>query len=102
MQPRSPLATISVLGLAVLAAAVVAVSAAIDHAQATHAMAIRSAITLGVDAFAPPPSDAVPAMTAAHAWPKRHRIPNAESAGLRVWLAGLPAPALEAHELDLP
>jgi hypothetical protein len=68
MRPRSPFVTISALGIAILAAAGVAVSIAIGHAQATQAMAISSTMTVGVDTFAPPPSDAVPALTAAQAW----------------------------------
>jgi len=34
--------------------------------------------------------------------PGRNRLPSAESAGLRVQLAGLPPPAHWAIELDLP
>lgn len=67
---RGPLAATGALGIAALAAGVFAVWTSIGHAQAIRAVAVSSTITVdpGIhETFAPPPSDAAPAMTAQEA-----------------------------------
>ena len=66
MRLRGPLVISGALGLAVLAVSVVAVWTSIDHTKAIRALAVKTAITLdpGIhETFAPPPANAVPAMT---------------------------------------
>jgi len=70
MRLRGPLVITSALGLAVLTVSLVAVWTSIDHTKAIRALAVKTTITLapGIhETFAPPPADAVPAMTAQEA-----------------------------------
>ena len=70
MRLRGPLVVSGALGLAVLAVSVVAVWTSIDHTKAIRALAVKTTITLdpGIhETFAPPPADALPAMTAQEA-----------------------------------
>jgi hypothetical protein len=71
MRLRGPLVVTGALGLAVLAVGVVAVWTSIGHAQAIRAMAVTTTITIDPashETFAPPPSDATPAMTPLQAY----------------------------------
>ena len=70
MRLRGPLVITSALGLAVLAVSLVAVRTSIDRTNAIRALAVKTTIAVdpGIhETFAPPPADAVPAMTAQEA-----------------------------------
>jgi hypothetical protein len=70
MRLRGPLVVSGALALAVVAISVVAVWTSIGHVNAIRALAVKTTIMLdpGIhETFAPPPADAVPAMTAQEA-----------------------------------
>jgi len=85
MQLRRPFVITGALGLAVLAAALAAVLTSIGHAQAIAAPPVTTTITIDGTTFAPPPSNATPALTAAQAfatWSPGTAIPSQVSVQL--------------------